>query len=157
MLAQKRKLREESEDIVRKFGQSLSFIIETGAKKLSRDSDFGEVREQFLIAKRNNPEDLIKLSGPPIWQYREQIKNGDIQHFLEKDFTEDIESFGKDESGHSVSREELEKSAKLVQNIKKTWTTCSKKEQSILVKKVQILLSLYARHLSVEKKLSDLE
>jgi hypothetical protein len=156
MLARKNELRREKDAIIREYLSALNYVVEVGRQKISNDPEFDRVREEFMVARRNNPDDLVRLSGPLLWEYREQIKTGEIEFFVNKDFTSDVEKFG-DKAGKKITQSEMDRSVVLISNIKKSWNGCSPAEQKSLVSKTQSLLTSYVKYLKTCKELSQLE
>lgn len=152
----KNQLRDQKSAIIKKFMNDLNYIFEAGKNKLKNDVEFEKVRNQFLVARRNNPEDLVKLSGPPMWEYREQISKGEVGFFLEHDFSEDVQKFGSTET-ESISKEDFDQTVELISSIRKAWIICTEGEKKLLTQKVQNMLKSYAEYLMTDKKLIAME
>jgi hypothetical protein len=152
-LKAKRELRETRDKAIKDFINNLSFLISAVLQKNPKDNDFKRRIDEYNIAKKDAPEGVVKISGPPVWDYRKDIAAGNIKKFLMTDYTDDIKKY----SDGTVPDEDLiEEDTVIIDKIKRTWHLCTPAEQSTMLLKVQQMVQYYAQYLSTIKQLQKL-
>ena len=136
--------------LVTEFNNELKFLfkIYINFKKGKFDEHETHVyHKRALLCIRQYPEFLMTEMGPYFIKYREPIKKGDAEYFLNRDFEEDRKNFGKVIT--DIADEELQ--LEVMNHLKKLWKVSKENEKEIITKKMQNMLSLYCRFL-IEKK-----
>ncbi len=80
------------DEALRGFIEAFRFLIRVTYNKNVNDEDFAWYQNAYSIAAKSNPIIIIQKAGPPLWDLREKIENGDINYFLEASFDD---SFAK--------------------------------------------------------------
>jgi hypothetical protein len=146
----KNELRKEIADCQKKF---LRIIVQITGKlhaKNKRDGDLAELREQISIAVKDAPEDIFKTAGEYVWEFREDIRVGNVRKFLGMDFTEEVEK-------NTIDSSEVEQVKLLITKIKRTWRLLGEHEQKELIKDVQRLVAKYAQWQDHKNQLKGLK
>jgi hypothetical protein len=157
MKSSRQELLNNKDKSMKSFLSDISFIIEAVYSKNKTDSDMLEIRDKFAVARRENPSGLVEIAGPYIWKYREQIKNEQVNFFLDRDFFEDIKEAKQTKGEEIVEMTEFEDVPVIMDKVKKTWVMFQKPEQQTLIKKVQSMLQHYCRYISVSRELDKAE
>jgi hypothetical protein len=152
-LKAKRELRETRDKAIKGFIDNLNYLVKATASKNKDDEDFKRRVDEYNIAKKEAPEGVLKLSGPPIWDYREDIKVGNVDKFLKSDFKEDIVKYS---DGKIPNADLIEEDQALIEKVKRSWHLLTPPEQEIMKKKVQQMVIFYAQYISTIRKLKEL-
>lgn len=148
----KRELREQRDECIKSFINELTKLAGAAVNKNKTDDDFRRYFDEYNIAKRDAPDEIVKMAGPPLWDYRDDIKKGNVDKFLKSDFTEDIMKY----ADHIPDADFIEEDRILIEKVKRSWHLFTQPEQQFMVGRVQKLVSLYAQYLSVNKKLDEI-
>jgi hypothetical protein len=149
----KRELRETRDEAIKGFINNLTYLVKAALTKNKDDEDLKRRADEFNIAKQEAPEGVLKISGPPIWDYRDDIKAGNVDRFLKSDFKEDIVKY----SDRTIPNEDLiEDDQILIEKVKRSWHLLTPQEQEMMKKKVQGMVGYYAQYLSCVRKLREL-
>lgn len=149
----KRQLRETRDQAIRDFTNGLSFLASAALSKNKRDDDFQRRFDEFSLAKRDAPEGVLKIAGPPLWDFREDIKAGNVDRFLKSDFKDEIVKYA---DGRIPNSDLIEEDQELINKIKRSWHLFTPAEQGEMVKRVQGLVANYAQYLASSKKLREM-
>lgn len=151
-LKQKRELRDERDKCMKNFINELTKLAQAAVSKNKSDEDFRERFDQYNIAKRDAPDEIVNMAGPPLWDYREDIMQGNVAKFLNSDFKEDIVKY----ADHIPDADFIEEDQILIEKVKRSWHLFTNAEQSVMLKRVQKLVSLYGKYLFINKQLEEL-
>ncbi len=79
--------------IVPAFNKHFMELVEDIVSVFPDDVDIMTAKNSFIAVKKINPKLLIKAWDTfVVSKYHNEIENGDISYFLEKDYTEDLKS-----------------------------------------------------------------
>ena len=135
---------------VKDFITELGFLVHALYTKNTNDDNFIFIKDGFNVAKNENPEVVVMVSGPYVWKYRTQLENGDVQTMLNNDYKDEVEGAKEYLEGHG----KFDQIKEILKKIKETWPTFSKIEQETVAKKMQKLVVHYASFLGASKKLN---
>ena len=134
----KNELKKEIAECQKSFLRVIVQITNKLHNKNKRDGDLAELKEQISVAARDAPEDIFRNAGEYVWEYREDIRLGEVKKFLGMDFKDEVEKKVTDSS-------EAEQVQLLITKIKRTWRLLGDVEQKDLIKDVQKLVAKYAQ------------
>jgi hypothetical protein len=149
----KREKREERDKCMKKFINGLTKLATAAFSKNKKDDDFRRRYDEYNLAKKDAPEEVMRMAGPPIWAHRENIMAGNIDVFLKADYKDDIIKF----ADHVPDADFIEDEQILINKIKRTWHLFTPIEQEKMLSNVQELVSLYANYIKIERELEKLE
>jgi hypothetical protein len=149
----KRELRDLKDKCTRDFINELSQLAGAAISKNKNDADFRKRFDEFNLAKQEAPDEVLKIAGPPIWDYREDIAKGNVNKFLKADYYEDIKRY----ADKVPDADYIEDERVLIEKVKRTWHLFTKPEQEVMTKRVQSLISLYAQYIKLSRELESLE
>lgn len=152
-LLQKRELRESKDTCTKNFINELTQLAAAAISKNKKDEDFRKRYDEYNIAKRDAPDEVLKIAGPPIWDYREDIKQGNVTKFLKADYLDDIKKY----ADRVPDVDFIESERMLIEKIKRTWHLFTEPEKEVMVKRVQKLVGLYAQYIKINRELSEFE
>jgi hypothetical protein len=152
-LTQKRELREQKDACMKKFIHELTQLASAAMTKNKNDADFSRRFDEYNIAKRDAPDAVLRIAGPPIWDYREDIAKGNVDKFLKADYIDDIQKY----ADKIPDADFIESERVLIEKIKRTWHLFVPAEQQIMLKRVQTLVSLYAKYIKINRELDKLQ
>jgi len=148
----KRQYRETRDKCIKEFINELTQLAGAAISKNKKDDDFRRRYDEYNIAKRDAPDEIVRLSGPPIWDYREDIMRGNIDKFLKADYREDIKKY----ADRIPDVDYIEDERMLIEKIKRTWHLFQPAEQEVMLRRVQNLVSLYAQYVRINRLLGEL-
>lgn len=105
------------------------------------DIDLARLKRLMGIFLNTNPNDLIVLSGPLIYTYRELIENDtneSIQKLLDEDYSKYIYQGTEEDSVNFILN--------LIEKIKESWKTMSTPEQNIIRSNIKKLLAEFCKY-----------
>jgi hypothetical protein len=146
----KNELKAEIADCQKKFLRIIVQITNKLHAKNKRDGDLAELKEQIKIAVRDAPEDIFQEAGRYVWEYREDIRVGNVKKFLGMDYTTEVNKKTSD-------TEEAAQIQTLITKIKRTWRLLGDVEQKELIKDVQKLVAKYAQWQANKNQLKELK
>ena len=138
---------------VKNFCQDMTFIIDVVYGKNKKDNLLIDVRDKFVVIRKENPNGIVEVAGPYIWKYREQIKNKDANFFLHNTFENDIIN----SQGGVAEITPIDDITVILNKCKLTWHTFQKIEQDTIMKHVQNLLRSYATYVSATKEIAKID
>jgi hypothetical protein len=144
-------LRKDIDVSTKQFINDMIFVVDAVYQKNRKDLKFGEFRDKFSIARRENPNGLLEIVGPYLWKYKDDIISQNVKAFLDNDFVEDVESFRV-----SHPNENLDTVHVFLNQCKQSWGQFLPREQDVLFKKIRNMLSQYAKYASATKALETL-
>ena len=117
------------------FNNSMDQFLAEMVAILPADENIALAKNAVLAARKANPKLLVKMwrqlvVGP----YEDRIVAGDIQFFLDRDYTEDIQKLGDDSK--------LEKAIVIIQSIKDAIASLSCEQTRGAVAHIQRLTAL---------------
>jgi hypothetical protein len=139
-------------EFLHKYLNKLMEIINAMYSKNKKEPEIIELRDKFLVAKKEVPEKIINDTGPYLWTYREQIKKREIKKLLENDFQEEIGQYKET----IPSMEKFEKIPHLINQIKRTWHLFTSAEQNAMFTLLQELTGYYASYVGICRELKKL-
>lgn len=131
---------DKADKSVKDFCADAAFVINALHDKNRTDYDFADMRDMFMIAKREQPNIVVERAGAHIWAYREHIKNNEIKFFLENDYSKDI-----------ANAADTNRSADIISKCKESWSKFTPAEQNALWTKIKSMLKNYAQYLAACK------
>ena len=143
-------LNELKDKSTKEFIADLTFLVTALHSKNTKDDDFIFIKDAYNVAKSENPDVVVMVSGPYIWKYREQIEKSDINFILNNDYTEEVEAA----KTALVENQKYDQIKDILKKIKSTWSAFNPVEQSTIIKKIQKLVVSYAGYLGATKKLN---
>lgn len=141
----------QKEASVAKFASIMTFIVNAVHSKLRHDDDFNEIRDGYLAARTENPECIMMVAGPYVWEYREIIMSGNLKPLLNKDFRAEISE--RSDDIRKSARISIDKIYILVEKIKKVWFDFKSSEQEVLKQKFKDMVGQYATYLALCKRI----
>ena len=142
--AQRRKHEIDQGEARKNFINNLSKLFKFILSKNRQDSILLDIKDKFIIARKEDPDLVVQKAGEYLLKYGKQIQNKDVRFFLTGDFKEDIEKATEDE--FMVDESSVEYIETIIQTARKTWRLFSNLEQETIMKLVQRLLSDAAKY-----------
>jgi hypothetical protein len=118
-------------EILKAFNDHFTEFVTDVQSVFPNDIDILNAQKYLFLIRKNNPKLLIKIWKDFIAdKYREKIERGDLQFFLEKDYSDDIENTNNSiqimdsinrlrNPIKQMSKENQDKSIKYIQNLTK--------------------------------------
>ena len=135
------------------FVNEMTFVVNAMFEKNKKDNDIIEIRDGYMVAKRENPDCILKLVGPYFWKYRADITSGKMNDLLKNDYKDDI----MEAQGSLVDTSNFDKIQSIMSKIKRTWHLFTIHEQEILKGKFIKMVSIYATYVGGCKYLEKLD
>lgn len=129
------------EKLVRSYNAAFMSLFTLLHSKKKKDADIEKLKTILVSLKNHTPNQIIELSGPHLWRYREEIYENKIEFFLTKDFKEEL----------SAVKEDIDQAKRVIQVIKDLWVNSNAQEQAFVKEKVREMLVIYANYLKVCK------
>lgn len=149
----KEELQAEQDKQVKDFNAALAFMIRCVVDKNKKDEDIKDINDKFLAVKRENPSIVVIHGGPRVWKYREEIKKGEINFFLDNNFEDDVEEVQKEVQDEIPEAADTKKVMEIMTKIKLSWHRFNKEEQEEIMKRAKKLVKTYAAYLATDKQL----
>lgn len=122
------------EQIEREYNAAMGSLVELVCNKCRSDSNITDIRVKFMTIRSHTPSEIIKTSGPPLWNYREQIAEGKAEPFLKMEYDVSDENY------------------MLIASIKRLWESSNVAERNFVINVLKKLLSLYAKYIMLYQK-----
>jgi len=122
------------EQLEREYNAGMASLVELVYNKCRSDPNIADARVKFATIRSHTPSEIIKTSGPPLWEHRERIANGEASFFLK------------------MECDDSDEASMLVSSIKRLWTSSNDAERDYVVAVLKKLLSLYAKYLLLCQK-----
>ena len=81
----------------KKFIGNLSKLFKFMLIKNRQDVILLDIKDKFIIARKEDPDLIIQKAGEYLFKYRKQIANKEVRFFLTENFKNDIEQIAEDE------------------------------------------------------------
>lgn len=132
---------QEKEKAITEFANIASTIINAIYELNRKDIYILEIKDKYAIIRREQPQIIIKIVGPYLWKYRENIKTGNLDILLKNDFNDEkIEA-------QELIHDSIDKINNIIESFKNSWLLFSPFERDIIKKKLQKLLAYYSGYL----------
>jgi len=138
---------------VTEFTKEMTFVVNSMHARNKKDEDITEIRDGYMIAKKENPECIIMQAGPYFWKYRETIKEGNANALLKNDFKDEITEV----QGTLPDYSGFDKVQPVMNKIKRTWNLLTPIEQDIMKKKFNKMVAHYATYVGACKHIRELQ
>lgn len=127
------------------FARQIGTLLNLAIEKNTRDRQLKELRERYTIIQTENPIKVIEMAGPCVWRYREQIKAGDVKHFMSADLIS--------ENCTDLDEDEINYASQLITSLRMLWQLFTEPERQVVINGFKRLVSLYAEYLASLRQL----
>lgn len=129
------------EKLIRSYNAAFMSLFNLLHSKKKKDADIEKLKVVLMSVKNHIPNQIIELSGPHLWRYREEIYANKIEFFLTKDFNEELKNV----------KEDIDHAKRVIQVIKDLWGASNAQEQAFVKEKVREMLVIYANYLNCSR------
>jgi hypothetical protein len=136
-------------DISEKFNKNIKKLINILNQSITNNILLDTIKRRIKIVIDTDPLFLIEQGGVHIFNYREYIKNEQIEELL-FNYDQVIQSNKDAQEYLNGNANEAEDINKLLGLLKNVWNTYGDEEKKIVNKIFKILLSEYCKYLSIK-------
>jgi len=111
------------------------------AESNSDDHEVYRLRQRFFLAMSFDELLAVKKIGPTLWNHREQIKERNVDHFMNYQY-----------DGFILKTENKELINYIVEVIKQDYMKLNKEEQDDMYENIKQLLIIYTKYLKLQKQ-----
>jgi len=120
-----------AQQIEREYNAAMGSLVELVYTKCKDDQNIAKTRAHFMTVRSVTPSEIIKLSGPQLWEHREDIVAENTSAFLDMSIDQANENYA------------------LFTSIKHLWEKSNNAERTYVVSVIKKMLSLYAKYILI--------
>jgi len=130
----------DTDSAITEFNRTIKQLATIAVNMNKNNADVCRMKDRIDLGIEYVPRVFIELAGPKIFEFRKEISEGNLTHFLDLDFD------SKYSDDINKANQEGIDASKLINTFKINWINLNKSEQSVIINKTQTLLSAYCKY-----------
>jgi hypothetical protein len=122
-------------DYLTEFNRQINLLVNELVRLFPEDPKIDRAKKRINLASREFPDSIIKIVGPVLYGYQEQLYSGEKTFFLDRDYDERVRT--------NKDAEKVDLSLYIIPKVKEHLRRLGTEEQDEYLKRVVNILDLY--------------